>query len=101
MVQEVGFDNRVSSDVQARLGPKAGAPARLEGAQAQSITGPSLSPQWRLGSGSARLRPGLLVYFQGLVFEDGLSQGLSASQDGFYNLAMSSYCFKYLAYARA
>jgi hypothetical protein len=55
-----GFDS-TNSDVQARLGPKAGAWARLEGAQAQSFAGPSRSPHWRLGSGSAWLRPRLLA----------------------------------------
>jgi hypothetical protein len=42
-----------TSDVRARLGPEAGAQ--------ESISGPSLSPYWRLDSGLARLRPGLLV----------------------------------------
>jgi hypothetical protein len=48
--------------VRARLGPEAGAQARLEGAQAQLISGPSLSPYWRLGSGLARLRLGLFFW---------------------------------------
>jgi hypothetical protein len=58
----------MSSDVRARLGPEAGAQARLEGAQAQLISGPSLSPYWRLGSGSARLRLGLFFFWNRIEF---------------------------------